>query len=151
MQIPEGYDLLPTRSRENAKAALALAVERGVPESSVLTTQDGYLIPLGSRAAEVEDLEADTDEADTESDDTESDSPDVIESAPGSENEEPVIIEGEPITLPVASATKGEFEAFAEKHGIDLSEAKNNEDRHAAIQAWFEKLPVLGSEEQKEN
>lgn len=146
MQIPEGYDLLPTCSRENAKAALALAVERGVPESSVLTTQDGYLIPLGSRAAEVEDLEADTDEADTESD-----SPDVIESAPGSENEEPIVIEGEPITLPVASATKGDLEAFAEKHGVDLSEAKNNEDRHAAIQAWFEKLPALGSEEQKEN
>lgn len=144
MQIPEGYDLLPNRSRENAKAALALAVERGVPESSVLTTQDGYLIPLGSQATEVDDLEADTDESDT-------DGQDVIESAPGSENEEPVIIEGEDITPPVASATKGEFEAFAEKHGIDLSGAKNNEDRHAAIQAWFEKLPTLGSEDQKEN
>ncbi len=141
MQIPEGYDLLPERSRENAKAALALAVERGVPESSVLTTQDGYLIPLGSQTAD-ESLEGDVDESNGQN---------VIETAPGSENEKPVVIEGETIALPVASATKGDLEAFAEKHGIDLSEAKNNDDRHAAIQAWFEKLPVLGSEEQKEN
>lgn len=141
MQIPEGYDLLPERSRENAKAALALAVERGVPESSVLTTQDGYLIPLGSQTAD-ESLDGDVDESNGQN---------VIETAPGSENEEPVVIDGETIALPVASATKGDLEAFAEKHGIDLSEAKNNDDRHAAIQAWFEKLPVLGSEEQKEN
>lgn len=45
--IPEGYELLANHSRKNATQALALAVERGFPESAVLSISEGYLIPLG--------------------------------------------------------------------------------------------------------
>lgn len=45
--IPEGFELLVGRSRENAKLAIATAEERGFPSSAVLTQSDGYLIPLG--------------------------------------------------------------------------------------------------------
>lgn len=44
--IPEGYDFLPDRSRDNARKALALAEERGLEADVVLTVTDGYLIPL---------------------------------------------------------------------------------------------------------
>lgn len=46
-KIPEGYELLAGRSRDNARAALAAAEERGLDVSTVLTVRDGYLIPLG--------------------------------------------------------------------------------------------------------
>ena len=41
------YDNLPGRSKENAQKALALAVERGFAPEDVLTTRDGYKIPVG--------------------------------------------------------------------------------------------------------
>lgn len=44
--IPEGYELLSGRSGENARKALALAEDRGVDASQILTQTDGYLIPL---------------------------------------------------------------------------------------------------------
>jgi len=39
------YDILPGLDAENAKKALALAVERGFKEEDVLTTREGFLIP----------------------------------------------------------------------------------------------------------
>lgn len=38
-------DILPGLTRENAKKALALAVERGFREEDVRTTREGFLIP----------------------------------------------------------------------------------------------------------
>ena len=118
--IPEGFELLHGRNRENAKKAISTAEERGLPTSSVLTHPEGYLIPTG----EV----------------------DAIETEPGTEGNEPVELVGEPIELPKATATKAEQEAFAEKHGIDLSGATNAETRAAAIQAWADALPQLTAE-----
>lgn len=40
------YDNLPGRSRENARKALDLAVKRGFEPETVLTTRDGYMIPV---------------------------------------------------------------------------------------------------------
>lgn len=45
-QIPEGYELLPGRNKENAIQALAIASERGLQPETVLTIGEGYLIPL---------------------------------------------------------------------------------------------------------
>ena len=122
--IPEGYELLAGRNRKNAKKALSIATDRGFPEQTVLTHPEGYLIPTGV---------------------------DAIETEPGTEGEEPLVIEGTPIDLPPVSASKGDLEAFAAEHGVDLTEAKNNEDRHAAIKAWADSLPELTAEPQKEN
>ena len=71
---------------------------------------------------------------------------DTIETEPGTEGKEPIVID-----LPPVSASKGDLEAFAAEHGVDLTEAKNNEDRHAAIKAWADSLPELTAEPQKEN
>lgn len=102
IKIPEGYELLTGRSRENARAAIKLAEERGLPTESVRTTGEGYLIPI-------------TDEVDK--------------------------ADFEYIELPESTATKAEFEAFAEKHGIDLSGASNNAARFDAIQDWAQAIP----------
>ncbi len=122
--IPEGYELLAGRNRKNAKKALSIATDRGFPEQAVLTHPEGYLIPTGV---------------------------DAIETEPGTEGKEPLVIEGTPIDLPPVSASKGDLEAVAAVHGGDLTEAKNNEDRHAAIKAWADSLPELTAEPQKEN
>lgn len=110
--IPEGYELLAGRGRENAKKAIAAATDRGFPEHSVLTHPEGYLVPTGET----------------------SDAPDSIE-------------------LPKANASKAEQEAFAEEHGIDLSDTTNAETRAAAIQAWADALPEAQAEpvDKKEN
>ena len=128
--IPEGYELLAGRNRENAKKALATAEERGLPTSVVLTHPEGYLIPVGTDGA------------------------DVVETEPGAEDNEPVFLQAEPIELPKPTASKAEQEAFAAEHGIDLSETTNTETRAAAIQAWADALPALPAEsgsETKEN
>mgnify|MGYP001575246977 FL=1 len=67
------YDILPGRSSENAQKAIDMAVERGFPEESVLTSRDGYLIPVHP------DFEG----------------ADVIVTEPGTENDAPVEIVGE--------------------------------------------------------
>lgn len=48
-QIPEGFELLSGRSKENALNALALAEERGVDPTEVRVSAllGGYLIPIG--------------------------------------------------------------------------------------------------------
>lgn len=113
--IPEGFELLHGRGRENAKQAISTAEERGFTSDRVLTHPEGYLIPV-----EVSDV-------------------DTVETEPGTENEPPH--ELETFELPKASASKAEQEAFAEEHGIDLSETTNTETRAAAIQAWADALP----------
>lgn len=126
--IPEGFELLHGRNRENAKKAISTAEGRGFPTSSVLTHPEGYLIPTG----EV----------------------DAIETEPGAEGNEPIEFVGEPIELPKATASKSEQEAFAEKHGINLSETTNTETRAAAIQAWADALPQAkaeGADTEEEN
>lgn len=45
--IPEGYELLTGRSRDNARQALKTAQDRGLDASVVQTHPEGYLIPLG--------------------------------------------------------------------------------------------------------
>ena len=49
-QIPDGYELLAGRNKKNAIQALATAEERGLAPETVLTTTDGYLIPVGEFA-----------------------------------------------------------------------------------------------------
>lgn len=44
--IPEGYELLVGLTKENARQALAEAVENGFGPETVLTRHDGFLIPL---------------------------------------------------------------------------------------------------------
>lgn len=58
------YDILPGRGHENAKKALALAVERGFEATEVLTFRDGYYVPVDA-PDEVQDEEStdDKDEA----------------------------------------------------------------------------------------
>lgn len=53
--IPEGYELLTGRGRDNALAALKAAEKRGLDPQSVLTVQDGYLVPISE-----EDRKADS-------------------------------------------------------------------------------------------
>lgn len=151
--IPEGYELISGRSRENAIKAIALAEERGISSEAVLSWQEGYLVPLETN--EVAKLVPETtlhrrgDEIDEFEIDDEDDTPDVIEST--DPNGAPVEVQAEKIELPKATASKTEQEAFAAEHGIDLSETTNAETRHAAIVAWSESLPVLGGDDQKED
>lgn len=63
-------------------------------------------------------------------------------------------VQFEEIELPKPTASKAEQEAFAEEHGIDLSDTTNAETRAAAIQAWADALPEAqaeGADDQKEN
>lgn len=53
------------------------------------------------------------------------------------------------IEIPAKSATKSEQEAFASEHGIDLTDTKNAEERHAAIEAWA--AAQTGAADTKEN
>lgn len=53
--IPEGYEFLSGRTRDNARTAIADAVERGFPESTVLTVHDGYLVPIGDSQVVTDD------------------------------------------------------------------------------------------------
>lgn len=60
--IPEGYELLPGLTKENAEIALRHATDRGFEEGAVLTSSvhDGFLIPLGEgdvATAQVEEIE----------------------------------------------------------------------------------------------
>ena len=45
------YDIIPGRSVKNARKALDLAEERGFDQTEVLTTRDGYLVPLDEKTA----------------------------------------------------------------------------------------------------
>jgi hypothetical protein len=51
MSIPAGYEKIPGRNADNARAALDKAVKNGHAQESVLTVRDGYLIPLSAEDA----------------------------------------------------------------------------------------------------
>lgn len=53
---PTEYEILPGRSRENARAALDKAVENGFTEEDVQTFRGGYRIPV-----EVDEVESSDD------------------------------------------------------------------------------------------
>lgn len=61
--IPEGYALLVGLSKENARQALAEAVENGYGPETVLTRHDGFLIPMpeGYEPEEIESVPVDED------------------------------------------------------------------------------------------
>jgi len=125
--IPEGYDFLPDRSRDNARKALALAEERGLEADVVLTVTDGYLIPLneGGETADASTIE-------------------------GQVNGEIVSDgdEGEPIVLEAASLedlTVPELKDAAEKAKVDLGGATKKADIIAALEG-SDKIQVLAPE-----
>ncbi len=118
MLIPEGYELISGRGRDIARQAMALADERGIPTHAVLTTQDGYLIPKNGDAFDGPDDGGLIRVAEIEL-----------------RNEETVTVQAEEVELPTASWKKDDIIDFAERFKIDLGDAKNNEDRVAAINA----------------
>lgn len=121
--IPEGFELLPGRGRENAKRALALAAERGVDEALVRssTLHNGFLVPLGDEGAA-----------------------DAIVSD-GDENAEPVEVEA----VALEDLTVADLKALAEKHDIDLGGATKKADIIAAIEGSGN-IPVLTSADEDE-
>lgn len=66
MALPAGYEKIPGRNADNARAALDKAKANGHAEESVLTVRDGYLIPLSAEdaAKQAEEAEAAAAEAD---------------------------------------------------------------------------------------
>lgn len=52
------YDIIPGRSSENAKKALALAEERGFDATDVKTSRDGYHVPIDLDAEKAEEKPA---------------------------------------------------------------------------------------------
>lgn len=132
--IPEGYDLIPGRGHKNAVKALELAEERGYPTSAVLTTGDGYLIPLsGEQKAELAKEQKAAEKAAKKA------------AKPGPTSTEPpkseeiLTAEVVEVELPKVTDKVADFEAFANEHNIDLGDAKNNEQRLAAIEAEIER------------
>lgn len=121
--IPDGYELLPVRSRENAKAALAAAEEKGFDPSTVLTHPEGYLIPLteDEKAAAAEADEVEDDEDDEE-------------------------FEVKHFDLPKATDSNDEIAAWRDEHlkGFEFPEdATNRELKVAALTAEVERHTAL--------
>lgn len=56
--VPEGFELIAGRSGENAKAAIAAAMERGFESASVRTVSEGYLVPVDPKAQKSSAAEA---------------------------------------------------------------------------------------------
>lgn len=113
-QIPEGYEFLATRSRQNAGKAIDAAVERGFPASSVLSVSDGYYIPLEGNESIGEEIFG-TVQADV----------------PDAEVSE--------VEIPKETDKVADIEKFASDWNIDLGGAKNNAERIAAIEAEIER------------
>ena len=61
------YDIIPGRSVKNARKALDLAEERGFDQTEVLTTRDGYLVPLDEKTAAEQAEAAEEDRIEEES------------------------------------------------------------------------------------
>lgn len=119
MQIPDGYELIAGRGRDIAQKAMALADEREIPTTAILTTADGYLIPKSGKG-----LGGRNDGG-------------LIRRGEG--DEEILEAEVEEVEIPTASSKKDDIIAFAKHWKIDLGDAKNNEDRVAAINAEIER------------
>lgn len=92
--IPDGYELLAGRSRDNAREAIARADGRGLPPEAVLTRRDGYLIPLGA-----DEIVADSEDGD------------------------PVEVTGEAIELPDESWKNEDIDAWAAENLPHVSTA----------------------------
>lgn len=89
------YDIMPGRSSENAKKAIELAESRGFPAESVLTSREGYHIPVHPDNA----------------------GGDVIVTEPGTENDAPTEIVGETVE-------DGKDEAKGEDAATEVEEEK---------------------------
>jgi hypothetical protein len=122
MLIPDGYELIAGRGRDIAQKAIALADERDIPTTAILSTADGYLIPksgegLGGR----------------------NDGGLIRRGELTTEVEETVTVQAEEVEIPTASWKKDDIIGFAERWKIDLGDAKNNDERVAAINAEIER------------
>lgn len=105
-QIPDGYELLVGRSRENARKALAMADERGLPPQAVLTRRSGYLIPI------IDEVVADDPDGD------------IVE------------LVGEPIDSPDESWKNEDIDAWAQTNlGIDVTGQKKADKLQAILEA----------------
>lgn len=137
VEIPEGYELLSGRGRDNAVKALALAKERGLDESVVLTSTalGGFLIPIGDSVVEG----ADADESGSEEADEI-----VSESADG----EPVNLEA--VTIPELpdpeKATVADIDAFGAEHFPGLALEGTKAEKVEQMQAALEAAPALTDE-----
>lgn len=127
--IPDGFELQSGRGREQAQAAIALAVERGFEGSSVRVHPEGYLVPVAD-----DDAGQAPGEGLTPSDPN--------EGQQGQESDENKAIVEE-VTIP---KTKDGLIAFAQEHGIDLGDATNNEQRTKAIEDEIERRTKLAEE-----
>jgi hypothetical protein len=109
------YDTLPGRSRENAKKALDLAVERGFAAEDVRTTRAGYLIPVEDNG-NANDLGLSASEATVNAWDGESgsDEPDI---------------DGMKVS---------ELDQFIEDNSLDVDVSLNKPEKQAAIKAALE-------------
>jgi|SRR6478735_2165277 len=129
VEIPEGYELLSGRGRENAAKALALAEERGLDASAVLTSTalGGFLIPLGDSVVESEEA----DEI-------------VSESADG----EPIHLEATAIPeLPDPDkATVADIDAFGAEHFPGLTLEGTKAEKVEQMQAVLDAAPALTDE-----
>jgi hypothetical protein len=163
--IPEGFDLLVGRGRDNALKAIALAEERGFDSTAVRASglHNGFLVPLpvsdealeevddaedelGGEGESGGDVEGDGDTADEENDDLVSGD---AEGGDDTEGEADEIVsdsaDGEPVELvatPLEDLTVPELKNLAKRQEIDLGAATKKPDIIAVIEA-SDKIPVL--------
>lgn len=107
--FPAGFEKLPGRSPENARAALDKATKNGFAEADVRTVRDGYLIPYSEA-----DAPAPAEPADEPADEPTGDTPDID------------------------SFKVAELDDFIEKNGLDVDTSLNKADKAAAIKAALE-------------
>ena len=118
LEIPEGYELLGPRGRENAKKAIERAETNGFPSSAVRTTGDGYLIPLNPEDEQLA-TEAEAD-------------------ANAKLGEEQIAeAKAQAVALPTADNTVAEVDAFAAEWDITL-EGGTKAEKIKAIEAEIE-------------
>ncbi len=126
--IPEGYELLTGRSSKNARAAIELAEERGLPTESVLTRGDGYLVPLSA--------DANTAVAAPPA------SPEEAAAARGEQQS----VDVEHIEPPKATDSNEEIDGWVEKHlkGFEYpAGTSNRKEKVEAIEAEIERYKAL--------
>lgn len=96
-------------------------------------------------AAELHDDPASIDEGGEQ---TEDDGTAVIETIPGTENDEPVELEAEAVDLPTSRDKVAVIDAFITEQRekgavIEVAEDATKPEKLAAIEAWAETIPVL--------
>lgn len=120
--IPEGYELLAGRSRENAREAIKLAEERGFESSQVRTstTPLGYLIPEDPNAEHSTSEDGTLNAADL------------------------AVVTAESVEVPTDKNTVAEIDAFADKFNITVEGTKP--EKVAAINAEIERRTKIAEE-----